>query len=602
LQPNNTQLWAEALIDELARGGVAVVTICPGSRSTPLVAAVAAHPGMQAVVHVDERAAAFFCLGYGRATGRPAAWITTSGTAVTHGLPAVVEASMDGVPMVCLTADRPDELRNTGANQTIWQPGIFGSYPRFALDLPAPGDGQDASFARAQVRAALEAANPGDLSQSLPGPVHLNCPFRKPLEPTGPAAFAAARVSEPAAAERGAPAPEPAAPIPQAPAPGVPAGPDGVYTRSAAKNLEDVLRNVSSGVVLAGRLDAAQALAAARLAGRLGWPLLPDVCSQLRLGPTPAHVITYADLIAGEAVPWPQVVIQVGRVPVSQRLMRWLAGGKPAVWAVIADGNGRIDPHECVTHRLAPAAAGCDALLPGATAAEGQAGLGQPSAFARAWIEAQEKVTRLLPHAIRSAKDGAHLTEPAIAAMVASSLPAGHGLFLASSMPIRDMNTFAGQSGTAPLVVAANRGASGIDGTLATAAGVSAGLDAPTTVLIGDLALIHDLNSLALIRNRPVTVVLINNDGGGIFSFLPIAKRTDLFEPYFGASHGIRFEHAAKLFGIDYFDPSTPEEFIRAYENAVISGGPTLIEVSTVRSENVTEHVRLRSLVAEWLA
>jgi 2-succinyl-5-enolpyruvyl-6-hydroxy-3-cyclohexene-1-carboxylate synthase len=590
LQPNNTQLWAEALIDELAQGGVDMVTISPGSRSTPLVAAVAAHPRIRTVVHVDERGAAFFCLGYGRATGRPAAWITTSGTAVANGLPAVIEASVDGVPLVCLTADRPQEARKTGANQTIWQPGIFGSYPRFAVDLPAPDDGQDVSFVRDQVCAALAAANPENLSQTLPGPVHLNCPFRKPLEPTAPAAF---EVSEPAVRE--APAMPPA--LIGSRATNVLAGPDWIDSTGVAKDLDDVLRNVSRGVVLAGRLDSAQAGAAARLASRLGWPLLPDVCSQLRLGSAPNHVITYADLIAGKTVPRPQAVIQVGRMPVSQRLTRWLAQGNPTVWAVVADGNDKIDPHDCVTHRLMPAISGCDALLP----SKSDAG-GRPSAFASAWIEAQASVTRFLPEAIRTSRDGAHLTEPAIAALVASGLRKGQGLFLASSMPVRDMNTFAGQSGTVPAIVAANRGASGIDGTIATAAGVSAGLEIPTTVLIGDLALIHDLNSLSLIRDRPVTVVLINNDGGGIFSFLPIAKNTALFEPYFGAAHGLRFEHAAKLFGVDYLDPSTPEEFTRAYTNAVTSGGPTLIEVTTTRSENAVEHARLRESVAQWLA
>ena len=178
--PNSTQAWTHALLDEFVKGGVTTVCLSPGSRSTPLVAAAAAHPGLRIVTHIDERGAAFFCLGHGRASGVPAIWLTTSGTAVANGHPAVIEAAMDHVPLICLTADRPEELRGTGANQTIRQPGIFGDYPRFQADLEAPSPESDPALVRETVRAALRAA------RGLPaGPVHLNCPFRKPLEPTG---------------------------------------------------------------------------------------------------------------------------------------------------------------------------------------------------------------------------------------------------------------------------------------------------------------------------------------------------------------------------------------------------------------------------------
>lgn len=560
-----------------------MVCLAPGSRSTPLVAAAARHPGIRIVTHVDERGAAFFCLGYARATGRPAAWLTTSGTAAANGLPAVVEASMDAVPMVLLTADRPDELRGTGANQTIVQPGLFGVYPRLAEDLPAAGDhGAGPDLARAAAARAMGAA-----TARPNGPVHLNIPFRKPLEPTAlPVTHQFQNRWENALPAAGD---DPTRGSSRKGQNGSGEGAPHSVDPDVLSDLARALEGPQRGVVLAGRMDTLEAAACSRLAETLGWPLLPDIASQLRLGTRGCRAISYADLLAGH-LPTPDVVLQVGRMPVSQRLTRFLAAGRPRVWAVLADGTDRIDPHGCVTHRLSGARQACHALA-------GAADTGPGASFIEAWEQAEAVLRARLPVALSASG----LTEPAVAALVAEHLPRDHGLVLASSMPVRDMNSFAG-SGQRPSIVAVNRGASGIDGTLSTAAGVSEGLRSPVTLVIGDLAFLHDLNGLALVRDRPVTVVLINNDGGGIFSFLPVAEHTDLFEPYFGVPHGLTFGSAAGLYGIDYHAPSTPDDFVQAYRRAVASGGPTLLEVRTNRAANRAEHARLADLVGEWLA
>lgn len=573
--------------------------IAPGSRSTPLVAAAARHTGLTKVTHVDERGAAFFCLGHARVTGKPALWITTSGTAVANGLPAVVEASADLVPLICLTADRPPELRGTGANQTIRQTGIFGGYPRLAMDLGVPDqDGRAASPSAAGPTAMAGSGTAGPTTTGrftgaevalaayraaigVPaGPVHLNLQFRKPLEPTP------AQTAKPLAND----APPPASaiqPHSQMPSP------------VALQELANALADKQNGVILAGRMDRETAAAVLRLADKLNWPVLPDICSQLRLGGRSTGqlragkstlLVTHADLQAGRGPEGVEAVVQIGRMPVSQRLTRWLAAQAPQVWAVVADGTETIDPHQVATHRLNDGLAATEAL----TDALQNRDVGS---WTRKWIDLQARVERALPDVLER---GPFPTEPAVARLVADGLQDSDALVLASSMPVRDVNTFAG-AGQPPALVISNRGASGIDGTIATAAGVAAAIGPTggrTILLIGDLAFLHDLNSLALIRERNVTIIVINNDGGGIFSFLPIAAHSDLFEPYFGVSHGLNFASAAQLYGLRYAQPAARVEF----ESALREAGPVVIEVKTDREQNVREHQRLGQLVDSWLS
>jgi 2-succinyl-5-enolpyruvyl-6-hydroxy-3-cyclohexene-1-carboxylate synthase len=570
--PRANRLWANLIVEELVRCGVDFFCVAPGSRSTPLVAALAANERARSLVHFDERGTAFAALGYARATGRPAAWITTSGTAVANGLPAIVEASTDGVPMILLTADRPPELRQTGANQTIDQPDIFGEFVRWRFDLPAPDPTIDPAMVLTTVDQAAYRAR-----RSPQGPVHLNLMFREPFLPEGDG--------------------EIAGPSPWA---------EGYepYTRYAATKpavdeteiqaLWQTLRPAKRGLVVAGRLASRkQGEAVLRLAEVLGWPLLPDIGSQVRLGADSENVAAHYDaLLASEAFAdahAPEAVVHIGGRALSKRLEQFLGRSEPDPYVVVRENPFRLDPAHRVTHSI-------EADVPDFCAAMVRVALEDPpderDSWTAGWRGASEKVGHSL--------DGistTELNEPFVARSVSRDVPQDHGLVVASSMPVRDLDTYAA-SGGAPVPVAANRGASGIDGTVATAAGFARGLGSPATLLIGDLALLYDLNSLALLRDVPVVVVVINNDGGGIFSFLPVASRKEFFEPYFGTPQGVGFGPAAGMFGLHYERPETTEEFVETYRKASARGSSTLIEVRTDREENLAWHRRVLEEVA----
>ena len=573
--PRANRLWAYLIVEELLRCGVGFFCVAPGSRSTPLVAALAASEKARSLIHFDERGTAFAALGYARATGRPAAWITTSGTAVANGLPAVVEAATDGVPMVLLTADRPPELRQTGANQTIDQPDIFGDYVRWRFDLPAPDPDIDPAMVLTTVDQAAYRA-----SRTPQGPVHLNLMFREPF------------LSGPEDED-----------IPSGPASWVQG--DEPYTRYAATKpavdemeiyrLWETLRPVKHGLVVAGRLASRkQGEAVLRLAGTIGWPLLPDLGSQVRLG-SEGIAAHYDALVAGDSFAGshvPEAVVHVGGRSLSKRLEQFLASSRPDPYVVVRENPFRLDPAHRVTHSVeANVLDFCTALVWAAT----EAPPAMNPLWTAGWLEASEEVARHL-EGIFSGEPN----EPLVARLLSRNVPPDHGLVVASSMPVRDLDTYATTDG-APVPVAANRGASGIDGTVATAAGFARGLGRPVTLLIGDLALLHDLNSLAMLRDVHVIVVVLNNDGGGIFSFLPIARHEEFFEPYFGTPQGVGFEPAAKMFGLVYEHPGTMEAFVEAYGAACARGSSTLIEVQTDRGENMALHRRLLQEVADHI-
>jgi 2-succinyl-5-enolpyruvyl-6-hydroxy-3-cyclohexene-1-carboxylate synthase len=570
--PRANRLWADLIVEELIRCGVNFFCVAPGSRSTPLVAALAANDKAQSLVHFDERGTAFAALGYARATGRPAAWITTSGTAVANGLPAVVEASTDGVPMILLTADRPPELRQTGANQTIDQPDIFGDYVRWRFDLPAPDLAIDPAMVLTTVDQAAYRAR-----RSPHGPVHLNLMFREPFLPEG--------------------GDNPRGPSPWAEG-------DEPYTRYAATKpavdeteiqaLWQTLRPEKRGLVVAGRMASRkQGEAVVRLAGALGWPLLPDIGSQLRLGTDSENLAAYYDvLLASESFAEshaPEAVVHVGGRALSKRLEQFLGRSRPDPYVVVRENPFRLDPAHRVTHSIeADVLDFCAAMVRVATGDQPV----EDASWMKGWRGASENVGHSLD-GISSTK----LDEPFVARSVSRNVPPDYGLVVASSMPVRDLDTYAAADG-APVPVAANRGASGIDGTVATAVGFARGLGRPVTLLIGDLALLHDFNSLAMLRDVPVVVVVLNNDGGGIFSFLPVATHTEFFEPYFGTPQGVGFGPAAEMFGLHYERPATTKEFVEVYRGAHTRGSSTLIEVRTDREENLALHRRVLEEVA----
>jgi 2-succinyl-5-enolpyruvyl-6-hydroxy-3-cyclohexene-1-carboxylate synthase len=570
--PRANRLWAYLIVEELVRCGVDFFCVAPCSRSTPLVAALAANEKARSLIHFDERGTAFAALGYARATGRPAAWITTSGTAVANGLPAVVEAATDGAPMILLTADRPPELRQTGANQTIDQPDIFGDYVRWRFDLPAPDPAIDPAMVLTTIdQAAYRAA------RTPQGPVHLNLMFREPFLPEG---------------EDALPAPSPWSER------------DEPYTRYAAtkpavdereiRDLWQTLRPAKRGLVVAGRLASRkQGEAVLRLADAMGWPLLPDVSSQVRLGADSEGLVAHYDaLLPSDSFAEahvPEAVIHVGGRALSKRLEQFLGRSRPDPYVVVRENPFRLDPAHRVTHSVeANVVDFCAAMVRIAT----QDPPPQDTSWTAGWREASDGVGRRLDEALSGEP-----SEPFVARGVSRNVPPDHGLVVASSMPVRDLDTYAAADG-APVPVAANRGASGIDGTVATAAGFARGLERPVTLLIGDLALLHDLNSLAMLRDVQVVVVVLNNDGGGIFSFLPVASQRQFFEPYFGTPQGVNFGSAAEMFGLHYERPETTERFVESYREACARGSSTLIEVRTDREENVALHRRVLEEVA----
>jgi 2-succinyl-5-enolpyruvyl-6-hydroxy-3-cyclohexene-1-carboxylate synthase len=570
--PRANRLWANLIVEELIRCGVEFFCVAPGSRSTPLVAALAANDKAHSLVHFDERGTAFAALGYARATGRPAAWITTSGTAVANGLPAVVEASTDGVPMILLTADRPPELRQTGANQTIDQPDIFGDYVRWRFDLPAPDPTIDTAMVLTTVDQAAYRAR-----RSPHGPVHLNLMFREPFLPEGDEVLAG--------------------PSPWAEG-------DEPYTRYGATKpavdeleiqaLWQTLRPARRGLVVAGRLASRkQGEAALRLASALGWPLLPDIGSQVRLGADSENLAPYYDaLLAGESFAeyhTPEAVVQVGGRALSKRLEQFIVRSRPDPYVVVRENPFRLDPAHRVTHSIEVDVVDfCAAMVRVATE--------DPPDEDAAWRTGWRGPSETVGHSLDGISS-MELNEPFVARSVSRNVPQDQGLVVASSMPVRDLDTYA-TAGGAPVPIAANRGASGIDGTVATAAGFARGLGRPVTLLIGDLALLHDLNSLAMLRDVPVVVIVLNNDGGGIFSFLPVAKHEEFFEPYFGTPQGVGFEPAAEMFGLQYERPGTTEEFVEVYRGACARVSSTLIEVRTDREENVRLHGELLRLAS----
>ena len=573
--PNVNHLWAALLVEELVRQGTTLFVVCPGSRSTPLAVAVARNPHAEALVHWDERAAGFVALGWGRATGRPAAVVTTSGTAVANLLPAAIEADADGVPLLLLTADRPPELRETGANQTIRQSPIFQDVTRWSLDWPVPTTDVPARWVLST------AAHAAQRTQNPPGPVHLNLPFREPLgfQPDGLDLEDALTGLE-SWLEGNAPFSTSRA---------LNRHPDHIDSDELDADLVSRISTATKGLVVVGDLggDLEAASGAVRLAEGLGWPLLPDLRSGLRLREE-ASIVSNVDLALTSShlrERTPDVVLHLGGRIVSKRLSQFLASSRPTTYARLAPAPSRVDPDTLVTDHL---------LVPVAQAAAALEGAGRSTSSQ--WRDLWSSSSRAVTDTLSGLED---VSEPAIACAVST---AGLPIVVAASMPIRDLEAF-GQAGEG-VEVFANRGASGIDGTVATAHGVARGLDAPVLLLIGDLALLHDQTSLALLRSGPpVIVVVINNDGGGIFHRLPIASgagalEADTFERFFSTPHGLGFRDAARQVGLAFHAPTTLDAFQADLEAAVESGASALIEVRTNRDEQASLRRRLEAEVA----
>ena len=554
-------LWGLVFAEEFARLGLRHVVIAPGSRSTPLVVALASHPLLTAHVVSDERSAAFLALALGRATRVPACFVTTSGSAMGHAYPAVLEAEADGVPLLCLSADRPPELRATGANQTLDQVHLFGGHVRAFFDLPCP----DPQVPIANLRATLDAA----VQQARSGPVHLNAMFREPLGPvpaTLPPEFDRPGPQTRWFAPRTLPNPE------------------------SLQALADMVKGARHGLLVVGALRDQHEQAAVRtLAARLGWPVFADVTSGLRGGPCVVPLFDQLLLAPGlRAAEAPDAVIQVGGAVTSKRLLQWLGEARPE-WAVVRPDSQRRDPVHGVTLRVL------------ADVAE-LAGLdvdGQPPLTRLARLQDASQQVDSLVEAFLARQAGN--CEMATARTLARDLPAGHVLATGNSMPIRDLDMYAPQSLETRLVFS-QRGASGIDGALATATGLALGCRAPVTMLLGDQTFLHDVGSLQLLAasKAPVTLVLADNRGGGIFQFLPVAGQTPVFERCFTAPHEANIANICAAFGVDCV--AVDGDLGKALRDAWQDGRPRVLHVRTDGKANEVQHRDLQGQIRAHLA
>ena len=602
--------WVATLVDEWARAGVTDAVVAPGSRSTPLLDALAADGRIRLHVVLDERSAGFVALGLGLATGRPAPVVTTSGTAAVELHPAVVEAHQAGVPLLVVTADRPPELHQVGAPQTVDQGGLYGGAVRLAVD---PGVADEAARNTwRSVAARVVADTVGH--PSGPGPVHLNLPLREPLLGTA--------------------GPLPPARGDRAPWHHVAAAAGGVSAGGVSAATVELLAGAAGrpGLIVAGGAGPdPDALLA--LAERLDWPVLADPRSCARR-PHPLVVASADSLLRVPALAacHPEVVVRFGRPWASKVLSQWLAGLGPATIQVMVDPyGGWVEPERAaaVVDRSEPTAL-CRAVLdalgpaPAPSAASGVpagsgawAGSGAPAAsgvpaasggpaapggpagsgaWAGGWVRAEAAAQGAIDRQL-AAEDGP--TEAGVARTVAAAVPAGGTLLTSSSMPVRDVEWWSRPR--AGLRVVANRGANGIDGVVSTAVGVALGASpAPVVALLGDLAFLYDAGALlgATGRDLCLTLVVVDNHGGGIFSFLPQATALppERFERLWATPHDVDLAALAGAYGVAARRLETLDELAAAC--AEPAPGVTVLIVATDRAANVAAHDRLNAAVA----
>ncbi|MBI5381040.1 MAG: 2-succinyl-5-enolpyruvyl-6-hydroxy-3-cyclohexene-1-carboxylic-acid synthase [Opitutae bacterium] len=568
---NTNSLWCSVLAETLARLGVRHVVTSPGSRSVPLTFACAAQPAIEAIPVLDERAAAFFALGLAKQHGQPVALVCTSGTAAANYLPAVIEAHESGVPLLVFTADRPPEMRACSSGQTIDQQKIYGGFVRFYHEFAVPEARLELlRYLRQTLAHAVHCAVSPD-----PGPVHLNCPFRDPLPPLqddSASGLKGGQLGEEFFAHLAPP-----------------------VTASVTVS-PDLLPRAERGLIIAGpytgTAPAAYAAQVQRMAAALGWPVLADALSPLRHFPAAEAVIVahYDAVLRVRAVAEklrPEQVLVLEGLPTSKVLRAWLA----ALSGV---------PVRYVTARAAnpDALHGAAIRLPGSVAAWADALAALParrSAYTAAWQHVETVAAASLHAGLKATHE---LFEGKAVAILQRALPVGTPVCVANSMPVRDLEYFAV---TLPREwrVSFNRGANGIDGTLSTALGVAHG-NRPTVLLTGDLALLHDASGL-LLRAKlrgSLTVVLINNAGGGIFEHLPVAQFDPPFEEFVATPQTVSFNRLCAAYGVEHTLITSWEQLVDQL-SVLPATGVRVLEIPTDRKRDAATRKRLLATAAE---
>jgi 2-succinyl-5-enolpyruvyl-6-hydroxy-3-cyclohexene-1-carboxylate synthase len=577
---NINSFWGYLLIEELVRNDITCFCISPGSRSTPLTIAAAENEKAEKIIFFDERAAAFYALGYARAYGKPAAVICTSGTAGANFYPAIIEAKNSQIPLIILTADRPPELRDTGANQTIDQVGMYGKFINWQFDLPCPDTNISAKFLLSTVDQAVHQ------SGSIPaGPVHLNCMFREPLEPTAqdlPEEYYKSVINWEKLVE-----------------------PNTIYhaakRRPADQDLTEITRKINdskNGLIVVGQLNQiSERETVSALAAKLQWPVFADITSGVRNQSQYIPLVPYFDqLFLSDTVIKklkPDLILHFGRPLTSKRYLKIMEKLSPSCYIQIDPGDARLDPAQLVSQKV------CGDIQLICQHLTNHVESHSNPAIEKYLKETTENIDTILDSYCPEENE---ISEISLARLISQNLTTDQGLFLASSMPVRDFDMYAGsfiKTGN----ISANRGVSGIDGTLASAIGYASGLKNRVTVVLGDLALLHDLNSLSLVHQirYPLTIICINNGGGGIFSFLPVAGFNHIFEKYFATAHQYNFHDVSSMFNIAYERPSFNSEFSDIYIKNISSESSMLIEIKTDRKKNYQLHQEIQNKILTTL-
>ncbi|MDX2096267.1 MAG: 2-succinyl-5-enolpyruvyl-6-hydroxy-3-cyclohexene-1-carboxylic-acid synthase [Leptolyngbyaceae cyanobacterium bins.59] len=572
---NTNALWASILVETLHRLGLRSAVLCPGSRSTPMTIAFVSHPQIEAIPVLDERSASFFALGLARQRHQPVALVCTSGTAGANFYPAVIEARESRVPLLVFTADRPPELRDCNAGQAIDQQKLFGSFPNWYTELALP---EPKPELLAYLRQTLIYAWERTLWPA-PGPVHLNLPLRDPLaplpDPTAQDSIAQLQLAHFFDSVHSLTFPTPHLPVPLS-----------------------TWQSCTHGLILAGPAQPAEpdryCEAVVRLSKALGWPVLAEGLSPLRnqADRNPFLISTY-DLILrnGDLAKHlaPQMVIRLGEMPTSKQVRTWLPQIQPRQWIVTADDRN-LDPLHLPSTSLRTSIEQIANQLPDEAA--------PPTPYLKDWCAAERQVREQLDRTLATLQEP---FEGKAAWLLSQHLPAGTPLFIASSMPVRDVEFFwaPNSSRVQPYF---NRGANGIDGTLSTALGI-AHRQQSSVLLTGDLALLHDTNGFLLRQQFQghLTILLINNNGGGIFEMLPIAQFEPPFEEFFATPQNICFADLSRTYGIDYEVMETWEQLIDRL-NPLPPLGMRLLELQTNRKADARwRHTLFQEISSLWV-
>ena len=556
--------YVGAFVDELVRSGVNHAVVSPGSRSTPIAMVMAEHPKLKVWVHVDERSAGFFALGMAKAQKEPVALLCSSGTAGANYYPAVIEASQSKVPLIVLTADRPHELRDIGAPQAINQIKLFGDFPKWFMEMSMPNSSSELTR---YIRTAASRASA--ISSMIPaGPVHLNFPFRDPLIPdlSYPGLFSDGRDNH-----------QPWVNVPEQ---------IRVLKEEAISFYADKLIGKKGIIVVGPQENTELAESVYKLAKSLGYPVLADPLSKCRWSHHPNLVEGYDAFLRGELDLdiAPDIILRFGAMPISKAYMLYVKQLSDPTHIVV-DEEGWRDPTLLSSDMPSVSAIEFAEMIFNA--------IQDRKPKDNQWLEKWQEINNRTIELLKEEMETDQLFEGHVFRELGKVMHPDELLFVGNSMPIRDLDNFFFTEDLAPTVMG-NRGANGIDGIVSTALGASTAF--PSSVLvIGDLSFYHDMNGLLLSKlyELNMTVIVVNNDGGGIFSFLPQRQHEEHFEQLFGTPLGLNYEHTAALYGGTFDRISSWEEFRVAFEKSHKVEGLNIIEVPTDRHSNIELHKKV---------